>query len=401
MNTYLVGGAVRDELLELPITERDWLVTGIEAETLIGLGFKPVGKSFKVFLHPITKEEYALPRGGSLKDAGELASVERDLSLRDLTINALAKAADGRIIDPLGGIEDLRAGVLRHAPGFSQDPIRILRLARLAARFADREFRIATETTALVRRMLDKGALTAYQPKRVWSEIEKALTETRPWLFFRYLRELGALKPLLPEVDRLFGVPQSEQHLPEIDTGVHSLLSLQRSCELSEDPRVRWAALLHDLGKGTTPREEWPKHIGHESRGALLAETLCRRLGAPNSYRELAVATARLHTDCHRVLKLQPETVLQKLKQLDAFRRPERLELIQIACMANLRGRPGHENDPYPQADFLLKALHAAASVDAAKLARPGEDCKDTVQRIDQARIGKIEEVKRLYHSTS
>ena len=398
MNTYLVGGAVRDRLLGKPVSERDWLITGSSGDELIGLGFKPVGRDFRVFLHPKTKEEYALPRGaGGVGDERE--SVEQDLRLRDLTVNAIAIAADGEIIDPLSGRQDIEARILRHTPGFSQDPMRILRLARLAARLADSGFTIAPETTALARQMVVNQALAEYSPERVWREIEKALGESRPTVFFELLRSLDALKPLLPELDRLFGVPQPEKHHPEIDTGVHSLLSLERACELSEDPRVRLAALLHDVGKGTTPKEEWPRHIGHENRGAHIVEALCRRLQVPGRYRELAVSTARFHTDCHRAWELKPATLLKKLKQLDALRRPERMELLLFACASDLRGRPGYEQHPYPQAVFFQRVLHAANRVNGSAMVQPNEDGRQTGKRIDQARIQLIGEVRQQWES--
>ncbi|MCB1831445.1 MAG: multifunctional CCA addition/repair protein [Gammaproteobacteria bacterium] len=394
MNTYLVGGAVRDMLLGQPVTERDWLVTGTTGDTLAELGFKPVGKDFRVFLHPVSKEEYALPRGttnlGNTRDI-----VKQDLLLRDLTVNAIAIAADGEIIDPLSGLRDIEARVLRHTPGFSQDPVRILRLARLAARLADMGFRIAPETIALVQEMTASQALAGIRPERVWSEIVKALAESRPWLFFDSLRTLGALKEILPELDCLFGVPQPEAHHPEIDTGIHSLLALERACELSEEPQVRLAALLHDVGKGTTPREEWPRHIGHELRGARLAAALCRRLRTPNHYLELAVSTARLHTDCHRAWQLKPATLLKKLKQLDALRRPERMEQLLLACTADLRGRPGYEQLRYTQADFFRLVLQAARQIDGSDIARPEEDGRETGARIDRARIQRIDVIRR------
>ncbi|MCB1750730.1 MAG: multifunctional CCA addition/repair protein [Gammaproteobacteria bacterium] len=398
MNTYLVGGAVRNRLLGQPVTERDWLVTGSSGDALVQLGFKPVGRDFRVFLHPKTKEEYALPRGEGIA-ADERELVERDLRLRDLTVNAIAIAADGEIIDPLSGVQDIEARILRHTPGFSQDPMRILRLARLAARLADSGFKIASETTALARRMVADRALAEYSPERVWREIEKALGESQPWIFFEQLRTLSALKPLLPELDRLFGVPQPEAHHPEIDTGIHSLLSLERACELSGNPQVRLAALLHDLGKGTTPREQWPRHIGHELRGARMVEALCRRLRIPNRYLELAVTTARFHTDCHRAWALKPSTVLKRLIKMDAFRRPGRMELLLLACAADLRGRPGFEQMPYPQAEFFRRALCAANQVRGTSSVRPEENGVQTGKRINRARERLIAEVRRQWKS--
>jgi len=400
MNTYLVGGAVRDRLLGRQVTERDWLVTCTTGEALTGLGFKPVGRDFRVFLHPRTKEEYALPRGEG-KNCEERELVEQDLRLRDLTVNALAIAANGEIIDPLSGLKDLEARVLRHTPGFRQDPLRILRLARLAARLADNGFCVAPETAALVQEMVADGALADSPPERVWGEIEKALRESRPRLFFEQLRTFRALKTVLPELDCLFGVPQPEKHHPEIDTGVHSMLSLERACELSTDPQVRLAALLHDVGKGTTPSDEWPRHIGHEMRGARLVEALCRRLRIPNRHLELAVSMARFHTDCHRAWEFNPPTLLKKLKQMDAFRRPERLQLLLLACAADLRGRPGYEQQPYPQANYFRQVLKAAGQVDGATVARPEVDGKQAGIRIDQARIQRIGEVRREWVSVT
>ena len=398
MNTYLVGGAVRDRMLGQPSTERDWLVTGITGDALVGLGFKPVGRDFRVFLHPQTKEEYALPRGAGI-DGNERALVEQDLRLRDLTINAIAIAADGEIIDPLFGLQDIEARMLRHTPGFGQDPIRILRLARLAARLADSGFRIAPETLALSRQMAADQALADFRPERVWREIDNALGEPRPWLFFEQLRNLEALNAVLPELDRLFGVPQPEKYHPEIDTGVHSLLSLERACELSSDPRVRLAALLHDVGKGTTPREQWPRHIGHEIRGARLIDALGRRLRMPKRYLELAVFTARFHTDFHRAWELKSATLLKKLTSLDALRRPERMELVLLACEADLTGRPGYEQAPYPQAEFFRRVLHAICEVRGEDETRPDEDGEQTGQRIARARIKQIDAVRRQWTS--
>ena len=396
MNRYLVGGAVRDRLLGKPVREHDWLVTGITGKALMQLGFKPVGRDFGIFLHPSTKEQYALPRGEGVT-ATERELVERDLRLRDLTVNAIAIAENGELIDPLSGQRDIEAKVLRHAPGFSQDPVRILRLARLTARLADTGFHIAPETILLAQQMASDGALTAAAPERLWGEIAKALSEPHPWIFFETLRCLGALRVVLPEVDRLFGVPQPVQHHPEIDTGVHSLLTLERACELSTDPRIRLAALLHDLGKGSTPQKHWPRHIGHEQRGAHLAETLCRRLRAPRQYRELAVATALLHTDVHRAFLLKPETLLKKLKQLDAFRRPERIESLLLACAADIRGRPGHETENYPQAEYLQRVRLAACQVDGKAVAQIEKVGSAVGKRVDDVRIRQISEVKRAW----
>ncbi len=395
MRRYLVGGAVRDRLLGIPPRERDWLVTGADPETLTALGYRPVGRDFTVFLHPRSGEEYALPRADAGREADERTLVEQDLRHRDLTINALALAEDGTLIDPLGGRADLEARLLRHTPAFADDPVRVLRLARLAARYHDLGFRLAPETRALAREMATDGALDALVPGRVWQEAERALTGPRPRIFFETLRDCAALAPLLPELERLFGVPQPERWHPEIDTGEHALLSLERACELSPAGEVRLAALLHDLGKGLTPRAQWPHHRGHEGRGARLAAALCRRLRAPNRYAELAVAVARFHTDCHRVAELRPATVLKRLQALDALRRPQRLEPFLLACRADLLGRPGWETRPYPQADWFRQARDAALAVDTAAIARATTDPGRIPARIRQAREQAIALVRQ------
>ncbi|MCB1758276.1 MAG: multifunctional CCA addition/repair protein [Gammaproteobacteria bacterium] len=396
MRHYLVGGAVRDKLLGLPVRERDWLVTGADCETLLRSGYQPVGKSFGIFLHPETKEEHALPRGEATTD--EHAQVVRDLQLRDLTINAIALSPEGEYIDPLDGRRDLQRRLLRHAPGFREDPLRILRLARFAARFCSLGFRIADETLTLARQMAAGTEFRLLAPERCWKEIEKGLTGSDPVRFFSTLRALGALKSLTPELERLFGVPQPERHHPEIDTGVHSLLTLRRAVELSPDSAVRLAALLHDLGKGTTPEAEWPRHIGHEGRGAALVEKLCRRVKVPTRHRELATLTAELHTHCHRALELKEGTVLKMFKRLDALRRPERLHDLLLACTADLRGRPGYESHSYPQADYLTEVLE---ELRALRPDLPPQLAGEAVGRfIDRQRIATIARLRRQWQAT-
>ncbi|WP_260292023.1 multifunctional CCA addition/repair protein [Sedimenticola hydrogenitrophicus] len=396
MHTYLVGGAVRDQLLGVPIGDRDWLVTGVTAEQLLARGYRKVGRDFPVFLHPKSAEEYALPRGGA-DDGSEQAQVCNDLIQRDLTINAIALAADGSYIDPLDGRRDLRERRLRHTPTFRNDPIRVLRLARFAARLGPLGFRVAQPTRQLVRQMVQAGELDNLVPERVWSEIVRALQGTDPVTFFETLRELGALRVILPELDRLFGVPQPERHHPEIDTGVHSLMVLRQACNLSREPEIRLAALLHDLGKGTTPRADWPSHHGHEQRSARLAERVCERLRAPNRYRELCRLVAEYHSHCHRAFELKPATLLRTLQQLDALRRATRLDQFLLACEADSRGRQGFERRPYPQAEFFRAARQAAAAVDTRRLAKGADDQKMIPDIIFQARSRAIAAVKKRW----
>jgi len=382
LQIYQVGGSVRDKFLGLPVADRDWVVVGATPQEMETLGYRLVGKDFPVFLHPRSHEEYALARTerkvgpgykGFTVHASPDVSLEEDLRRRDLTINAMALAPDGSLIDPFGGAADLQQRRLRHvSPAFSEDPVRILRVARFAARFASLGFEVAEETLALMRAMVEAGEVDALVPERVWTELQRALHETTPSRFFEVLRACGALRVLLPEVEQLFGVPQPRQYHPEIDTGIHVMQVVDRAAQLSTDAAVRFAALLHDLGKGTTPREEWPRHVGHEERGLGLVEEVCRRLRVPKDYRDLAVLTTKYHGLCHRAEELRPATLLDTLQALDAFRRPQRFEQFLLACEADSTGRPGYERQPYPQADLLRRMLELAASVDAAALAAQG-----------------------------
>ena len=373
MRVYLVGGAVRDGLLGLPVRERDWVVVGSTREELLRLGYREVGNDFPVFLHPETHEEYALARlerktapgyrGFDVRFGPEV-TLEEDLARRDLTINAMAQAPDGTLIDPYGGRRDLDARVLRHvSAAFVEDPVRILRVARFAARFAPRGFRVAPETLELMRAIVAHHELDALVPERVWQETEKALREQRPSEFFSVLRNCGALAWIFPEIDALFGVPQPPQWHPEIDTGVHTLMVLEQAVALGADPEVRFAALVHDLGKGTTPPAEWPKHHGHEERSVALIEALAARLRVPGNYRDLAVVVARYHGIVHRALELRPGTILEFLEGSDAFRRPARFAQALLACEADARGRTGFESRAYPQRALLSAARDAAAAV--------------------------------------
>ncbi len=407
MEIYQVGGAVRDQLLGLPVQDRDWVVVGATAEQMKAMGYRPVGKDFPVFLHPDTHEEYALARterktGPGYKGfhfhAAPDVTLAEDLRRRDLTINAMAMAADGRLIDPYGGAADLRQRLLHHvSPAFSEDPVRILRVARFAARFVDLGFQLADETLQLMRDMVSSGEVDALVPERVWAELQRALGEARPSQFFEVLRASGALARLLPELDALFGVPQPREHHPEIDTGVHVLQVVDQAATLSPLAPVRFAALLHDLGKGTTPREEWPRHHNHEQRGTELVRAVCGRLRVPNEYRDLALLVAAHHGVCHRALELRPATALDLLEKLDALRRPERFEQFLLACQADSTGRPGYEQRAYPQADLLRRALATANHVDSASLAAQGLQGLELGAALRQARLTAL---KQLMNST-
>lgn len=404
MKVYLVGGAVRDKLLGLPVQDRDWVVVGATPEQMVAQGYKPVGADFPVFLHPHTKEEYALARterkqghgykGFTVYSAPDV-TLEDDLRRRDLTINAMAEDEEGKRVDPYGGAADLKAGILRHvSEAFAEDPLRVLRVARFAARFAGHKFRVADETVALMRQMVGSGELSHLVPERVWQEVERALGEPSPARFFAVLRECGALIALFPELEALFGVPQPAEHHPEIDTGVHILMVLEAAARLTPDPRARFAALTHDLGKGTTPRVEWPKHYGHEERSAELVRQLCTRLRVPNEFRDLALAVARHHGVMHRIDELRPGTVLELIESVDFLRRPERLDPFLAACEADFRGRTGYEERPYPQAARLRTALAAVRAVDAAAIAaEAGDNGANIADRIRQARILAIKGV--------
>jgi len=407
MDVYLVGGAVRDKRLGLPVSDRDYVVVGATPDEMVAQGFKPVGADFPVFLHPETKEEYALARterksGRGYKGftvyAAPDVTLEDDLRRRDLTINAMAETLDGRLIDPFGGAADLERKLLRHvSPAFAEDPVRILRVARFAARFAPRGFRVADETIELMRSMVAAGEVDHLVPERVWTELERALGEDTPSPFFEVLRVCDALGRLFPELDALYGVPQPREHHPEIDTGVHVMLVVDAAAQLSTDPRVRFAALMHDVGKGTTPKEELPRHVGHEARGASMIGKFCERLRAPNEYRDLAVLVARHHLLCHRLFELRAGTVIDLLESLDAFRRPERVDLFTIACEADARGRTGLEDKPYPQRAQLVRAFDAARTVDTATIAAEAARAEKTGEaiatRIREARIQAIREV--------
>lgn len=405
MDTFLVGGAVRDGLLGRPFVERDYVVVGATPEEMVALGYRPVGKDFPVFLHPQSGEQYALARTERKTGPGYYGfatrfspdvTLEEDLARRDLTVNAMAQDASGAIVDPYGGRRDLEARLLRHvSPAFVEDPLRVLRVARFAARFAPLGFTVAPETLDLMRRIVASGELAALVPERVWVETERALGEERPVTYFEVLRDCGALAAVFPEIDALYGVPQPEKWHPEIDTGLHTMQVLEVAAELSTDTTVRFAALVHNVGKGLTPRAEWPRHIGHEEAGARLVEKMSERLRVPNEHRDLAVQAARHHARVHRAAELRPGTILELLEMTDAFRRPERFERLLLACEADARGRgPGLRAAPYPQADLLRRARAAAAAVklDPEVLAR--EQGPIIAERIRAARIEAIRAVR-------
>jgi tRNA nucleotidyltransferase (CCA-adding enzyme) len=394
MQIYAVGGSVRDELLGLAVQDRDYVVVGATPQQMTALGYRPVGKDFPVFLHPETQEEYALARTerktakgyrGFQVQASPEVTLEQDLARRDLTINAIAK--DGQaLVDPYGGIADLRNGILRHvSPAFIEDPVRILRVARFAARFPD--FVIADETLALMGEMVESGEVDALVAERVWQELAKGLMEVRPSRMFGVLRDCGALRKILPELDRLWGVPQPPQHHPEIDTGVHVMLVVDYAAAQNYPLPVRFATLTHDLGKGLTPAGDLPRHIGHEQRSVVLVRTLCKRLRAPNDCRDLAVIVAGFHGKACRALEMRPETVMHLLQDTDALRQPQRFEAFLQACESDSRGRTGFEDSPYPQADHLRCALKAALSVDAGSIARQHEAPEKIRQAVFSARV--------------
>ena len=379
MKTFLVGGAVRDFLLDYPVVERDWVVIGETPESMVKQGFRAVGKDFPVFLHPDTQEEYALARTerktapgykGFVVHATPDVTLEEDLIRRDLTINAIAQDEHGTVFDPFKGRDDLNNRIFRHvSPAFAEDPVRILRLARFAARYAHLGFTIAEETLDLMKHMVADGETEHLVPERVWAELYKVLSEKSPAAFFYTLKECNALASIFPEIDNLFGVPQPEKHHPEIDTGVHSLLCLEQAARLSTKPEIRLAALLHDLGKAVTDKSQWPRHHGHEKSGKPVLEQFCRRLRVPNAFKIVAMQTMVYHTHCHRVTELKASTLTDMLSSLGVFK--EKNELIDdfvLACEADSKGRTGYENNDYPQADYLLQAATAARQVDTSRV---------------------------------
>ena len=408
LERYLVGGAVRDQLLGDPSGDRDWVVIGATAAHMEVLGFRPVGRGFPVFLHPVTGEEYALARRerkvavgyrGFEIDAAPTVTLEEDLARRDLTVNAMARSPDGTLIDPFGGAADLKAGQLRHvSPAFVEDPVRVLRVARFGARFAGRGFEIAAETEQLITTMVQNGEVDALVPERVWRELELALGEDHPRVFFEVLRRSGALARILPELDTLFGVPQPRDHHPEGDVGTHTLMALEAAAALSDDTRVRFAALVHDVGKGTTPQREWPRHIAHEKRGVRQVKAMCQRLRAPHGHRDLALAVTGYHLLMHKLPELRTTTVLKLLQALDAFRNPANVELFALACQADADGRGGSKQ-PYPAAELLARYAAAARDVDLKDLTTALPEGKERGREARRRRLAAISEVQSIWRT--
>ncbi|KAA9002508.1 multifunctional CCA addition/repair protein [Affinibrenneria salicis] len=404
MKVFLVGGAVRDSLLNLPVSERDWVVVGATAEQLLQLGYQQVGKDFPVFLHPENHEEYALARTERKAGVGYTGftcyaapdvTLEDDLLRRDLTINAIAQAPDGSFIDPYHGQRDLQQRVLRHvSDAFSEDPLRVLRIARFAARFAHLDFTIAGETQRLMQQMVQSGELAALTPERVWKETEKALSTRHPQIYFQTLRDCGALAVLFPELDRLFGVPAPAKWHPEIDTGIHMLMTLAIAAQLSPEIDVRFATLCHDVGKGLTPRELWPRHHGHGPAGVRLIEEMCLRLRVPNPIRDLARLVAEYHDLIHTVQILQPKTLLKLFDATDVWRKPHRLEQMIIASEADARGRTGFEQNPYPQGDYLREVFRVACSVNSAEVVAAGFQGINIRNELRRRRIKALDDWK-------
>ena len=404
LELYLVGGAVRDRLLGLDAPDKDWVVVGATPEQMVKLGFEPVGKDFPVFIHKPSGEEYALARterktargyqGFQFNTSPDI-TLEQDLERRDLTINAIAENSNGELIDPFNGQADLKAGVLRHvSEAFVEDPVRILRVARFAARF---DFKIAPETQSLMQDMVDNGEVDALVPERVWQEMHKALLTDRPQRFFETLRSCGALARVLPEVDDLFGVPQTAKYHPEIDTGIHTMMVMEQAASLSDNPIVRFSALVHDLGKAVTPVDELPSHKGHEIGGLPIIRRLCERLRIPKKYQSLALAVAEYHLHMHKMFELRASTVLDMLQKTRALMDDERAQQITQCCLADARGRTGFENRDYQQVDLFLKYQQAAKAVDAGAIAANYDNSEKIQEAIRLARIAAIKQLKKIY----
>ncbi|MCU1793593.1 multifunctional CCA addition/repair protein [Pectobacterium polaris] len=404
MKIYLVGGAVRDSLLGLPVTEKDWVVVGATPENLLAQGYQQVGKDFPVFLHPVSRDEYALARTerksgkgytGFVCHAAPDVTLEQDLLRRDLTINAIARTEQGDLIDPYHGRRDLENRVLRHvSDAFSEDPLRVLRVARFAARFAHLGFQIAEETMALMQKMAHEGELAYLTPERVWKETEKALGTSSPDVYFQVLRDCGALAVLFPEIDNLYGVPAPAKWHPEIDTGIHTMMTVAMAARLSPEIDVRFATLCHDLGKGLTPPELWPRHIGHGPAGVKLVEALCQRLRVPNPIRDLAKLVAEYHDLVHTVQVLQPKTLLKLFDAIDVWRKPQRLEQLALTSEADARGRAGFEENPYPQGDYLREAFRVATQVSSADVVADGFKGIDVRNELARRRIHALADWK-------
>ncbi len=407
MRQYRVGGCVRDRLLRLPVNDIDWVVTGTTEKQMLSLGYKSIGKDFPVFLHPESKQEYALARSerktgpgyrGFEVNADPETSIEQDLLRRDLTINAMAEDEDGNIVDPHGGRQDLENRCLRHvSEAFAEDPVRVLRVARFAARYHRLGFTIATETCELIRTIGESGELSALVAERVWSELARALDENDPQVFFTSLHDCGVLDRLFPEIAALFGIPQTEKYHPEIDTGVHLMMALRQSALLGFDNETRFAVLMHDLGKATTPTALLPRHHGHEARGKKLVQAFCKRLRAPKSYSELALITTEFHSHVHRAPELKPATILKLMTRVDSLRKPQRFAKLLDACLADMRGRKNFENTAYPQAQYLAHIARRLRSLDVSAIQKQGYAGKALGREIREARLRLIKREKDLW----
>ena len=407
MQVYLVGGAVRDQLLQRQVTEKDWVVVGATPQELLDKGYQQVGKDFPVFLHPDSKEEYALARTerksgvgytGFECDSSETVTLEQDLVRRDLTVNAMAMDTNGDIIDPYGGQQDLHDKVLRHvSDAFVEDPLRVLRVARFAARYAPYGFSIHADTLELMTEITKRGELTHLSAERVWKETSRSLMEGNPEVYFETLKSCGALAVWFEELDRLWGVPNPVKWHPEIDTGVHTMMVLQKAVAMSDKLEVRFSALVHDLGKAMTPPEKWPSHHGHEKLGLSAIENLCNRLKVPNQCKDLAKLVSEFHSHVHRAFDLKSSTILKVLNHCDAWRKPERYEDMLVTCHADALGRKHFEDAPYPQANYMRDVLTAANSVDVQSIISAGHTGKHIKEVLDQRRCEKIEGVKQHY----
>nr|WP_301291996.1 multifunctional CCA addition/repair protein [Erwinia aphidicola] len=404
VKTYLVGGAVRDGLLNLPLKDKDWVVVGASPQQMLDAGYEQVGRDFPVFLHPSSHEEYALARTERKSGSGYTGFVcyaapdvtlEQDLARRDLTINAIAQDADGNFYDPYRGREDLKLRLLRHvSAAFNEDPLRVLRVARFAARFAHLNFRVADETMALMRAMAASGELAHLTAERVWKETESALLTRNPQVYFQVLRDCGALAVLFPELDNLYGVPAPAKWHPEIDTGVHALMTLAMAAQLSPELDIRFATLFHDVGKGLTPPEKWPSHHGHGPAGVPLVAALCERLRVPNAVRDLALLVTEFHDLVHTVQNQSAATLIALFDRVDAWRKPQRVEQIAITSEADARGRTGFESNPYPQGDYLRTAWRVAQSVSTKEVVEAGFKGSEVRKELTRRRVAALEEWK-------
>lgn len=406
LNIYLVGGAVRDKLLGLSVKEQDWVVVGATEADMHAEGYKRVGKDFPVFIHPKTKEEYALARTerkmgkgyyGFVCHAAPEVTLEEDLIRRDLTINAIAEDLNGNLIDPYNGQQDIKNKILRHiSPAFAEDPVRILRIARFACRFAPMGFKVADETLDLMKQMVQAGEVDALVPERVWQEMEKALKEVDPTQFIRVLRDCDALARLWPSLNKLWGIPQRPEYHPEVDTGIHILMTLEQAVKLSADPITRFAAICHDLGKGATDPARWPSHRGHEELGVSIIEAFCRQYRIPNEYRELAVMASRYHLHCHRVEELRARTLVKTLEKMDVFRNPTRFEKFLQVCEADAKGRTGLEERPYPQSNIMRTALKITQKVDVQSLIKKGFAGEALGKKIHESRVSAVKQSLKI-----